>query len=134
MKDYFKKLRNKLPVAQSNKSSTWETLARGTTNLAGQLHHTLIIYTAIDYINALEGQNKSTRMELDRKRDQMQQMQVQLKELSARVSDSFPPLPNSISQYNGDRSNGVDSDASRTLPPAMNGGVTQGVTDGENGQ
>ncbi|KAK5953250.1 hypothetical protein OHC33_005818 [Knufia fluminis] len=135
MKDCFEQLRNKLPAAQNNKSSKWETLARGKTNTAGHFHHALIIYTAIDYINSLEGQNKSTRIELDRQRDQMHQMELQLKELSARVNGgSFPQPPNSISQYNGGYSNGVDSEASRTLPPIMNGGAMQGVTYGENGR
>jgi len=91
--------------------------------------------TAIDYINSLESQNKSTRIELERQRDQMHQMEMQLKELSARVNGgSFQPPPNSISQYNGGYTNGVDSEASRTLPPIMNGGAMQGVQYGENGR
>jgi len=135
MKDCFEQLRNKLPVAQTNKSSKWETLARGKQIVPLVRQQALIICTAIDYINSLEGQNKSTRLELDRQRDQMHQMEMQLKELSARVNGgSFPPPSNSISQYNSGYGNGVDSDASRTLPPIMNGGAMQGVTYGENGR
>jgi len=62
-------------------------------------------------------------------------MEMQIKELSARQNGgSFPPPPNSIPQYNGGYTNGVDSDGPRTLPPIMNGGSMQGVQYGENGR
>lgn len=123
MKDCFEQLRAKLPANQNNKSSKWETLAR-----------------AIDYIAQLEGQNKSNRIELERQRDQMRQMEMQIKELTARVNGSNfshppPPPPNSITPFsNGPYTNGTESDASRTLPPIMNGNAMQGVQYGENGR
>lgn len=93
--------------------------------------------SAIDYISQLEAQNKTTRVELDRQRDQMHQMEMQIKELTARVGGgnfSHPAPPSSIPSFNGGSqyANGVESDASRTLPPIMNGTAMQGVQYGEN--
>lgn len=139
MKDCFEQLRSKLPAGQTNKSSKWETLARGEPNSsASRMSRTDIVVSAIDYISQLEGQNKSTQMELARQRDQMHQMELQMKELSSRMnggSFSHPPPPNSIPQYNGGvYTNGGNTEDSRTLPPIMNGGAMQGVQYGENGR
>lgn len=69
----------------------------------------------------------------------MRQLELQIKELTARIGAgnfSHQPPPNAASQFNGAAyTNGVDSDASRTLPPIMNGGAMQGVQYGaENGR
>lgn len=75
-------------------------------------------------------------MEMDRTREQMHQMELQIKELTARVGagSNYAPPPNSL-PYNGTTySNGHDSDTSRTLPPIMNGNAMQGVQYGENGR
>ena len=135
MKDCFEQLRNKLPAGQQNKSSKWETLARGTTASSSSLP-ILTMSAAIDYISQLEGQNKSTRIELDRQRDQMHQMEMQLKELSARMNGSgnFPLPPSSVNYSSQTYTNGHDSDSSRTLPPIMNGGGMEGVQYDRNGR
>lgn len=136
MKDCFEQLRAKLPANQNNKSSKWETLARGKT-LCKLVVTTANNVLAIDYISALEGQNKSTRMELDRQRNQMHEMEMQIKEMSQRLGHPPPNFthgPTPIPAYNGARyTNGVDStnDPPRTLPPIINGGAMQGVQYGD---
>lgn len=139
MKDCFEQLRAKLPANQNNKSSKWETLARGeSTAKPTRKGRANTVSSAIDYITQLESQNKSTQIELARQRDQMRQMELQLKELTSRMngsSFSHPSPPNSIPQFNGGvYTNGANTEDSRTLPPIINGGAMQGVQYGENGR
>lgn len=97
---------------------------------------------AIDYINSLETQTKQSRVELERQRDQMHQMDQQIKELTARLNATgpggftSPPPAISYGNNNGPHySNGTDnSNDNRTLPPIMNGGAMQGVQYGESGR
>lgn len=73
-------------------------------------------------------------MEQERTRDQMQQMEMQIKELQNRLGGNFSAPPNSI-PYNGQTyTNGHESEASRTLPPINGHSAMQGVQYGENGR
>lgn len=98
---------------------------------------------AIDYINSLESQTKQSRVEVERQRDQMHQMDQQIKELTARLNAggqggfTSPPPPTMSFGTNGNThyTNGIDSSSdNRTLPPMLNGGAMQGVQYGENGR
>ena len=93
-------------------------------------------FPAIDYINSLEGQNLKTQQELSRQRDQMHQMELQIKELMARANSNgnMPPPPNTMPYTNGHYSNGTESEGSRTLPPIVNGSAMQGVQYDQNGR
>lgn len=137
MKDCFEQLRTKLPTAQNNKSSKWETLARGKFKVSKSQAWKLTKHAkAIEYINQLEGQNKQSRIEMERQRNQMHDMEIQLKEMSQRLghqpqySQAPNAMPSNQLNYGGSHyTNGIDgtNEPSRTLPPIMNGGAMQGV-------
>lgn len=133
MKDCFEQLRLQLPQSASNKSSKWETLARGVCGLTVDEDGVADMALAIEYIHSLESQNRAAAVESARMREQMQQMDMQLKELTARMnaqSGSYPPPPSTLSSFNGGHyGNGVsiNEEPSRTLPPILNGGAMQGV-------
>jgi len=68
----------------------------------------------------------------------MQQMEMQLKEMSARMNAAnYPQPPNAMPTnaiaYNSSRYSNGD-EPSRTLPPIMNGGAMQGIQYGESGR
>jgi hypothetical protein len=92
---------------------------------------------AIDYINGLEQQIKTQRVDSEKQRRQIHEMEMQLKEMSQQIqrmqhSASYPTPTKSLSQsplnYGQPYTNGIDksNDAPRTLPPIMNGAM-QGV-------
>lgn len=76
-------------------------------------------------------------MELDRQRNQIHDMEMQIKELSQRLGhqpSGYAPPPNAmptspLGYNNAHYTNGHDSanEPSRTLPPIMNGNAMQGV-------
>ncbi|KIV95479.1 hypothetical protein PV10_03132 [Exophiala mesophila] len=122
MKDCFEQLRTRLPQAQNNKSSKWETLSR-----------------AIDYITSLENSNKQQRADYEKQRHQLQELENKVYEMSQQMQrmqhqGSFPPPPAAMPQtplnygpgshYNSNIESA--SDPPRTLPPLMNG-VMQGI-------
>lgn len=80
---------------------------------------------------------------MDRQREQMHQMDQQIKELTARLNaggqagfTSPPPSAMNFATNGGTHyTNGIDSNSeNRTLPPMLNGGAMQGVQYGENGR
>lgn len=136
MKDCFEQLRAKLPANQNNKSSKWETLARGASR-PGEMTNALTVVAAIDYINGLEQQIKTQRLDSDKQRHQIHDLELQMKEMSQQLqrmqhANSYPTpaksLPQSPLGYGQPYTNGIDksNDVPRTLPPIMNGAM-QGV-------
>ncbi|KEF63393.1 uncharacterized protein A1O9_01370 [Exophiala aquamarina CBS 119918] len=122
MKDCFEQLRTRLPQAQNNKSSKWETLSR-----------------AIDYISSLETQNKQQRIDYEKQRHQLQDLESKMHEMSQQLQrlqhqGSFPPPPSVIPQSPLNYgpaprfSNNIDgpNELPRTLPPLVNGAM-QGI-------
>lgn len=79
---------------------------------------------------------------MERQRDQMIQMDAQIKELTARLNAggpggfAAPPQAMGFANTSGQHyTNGMDANNdNRTLPPIMNGGAMQGVQYGENGR
>jgi len=122
MKDCFEQLRTRLPTAQNNKSSKWETLSR-----------------AIDYISALETQNKQQRAEFENQRLKMAALEAKMMDMGRQMQGiqqpqgSFPPPPTAMPQsplefnsHFGNHTNGANEPA-RTLPPIMHNNSMQGV-------
>jgi uncharacterized coiled-coil protein SlyX len=137
MKDCFEQLRTRLPTSQNNKSSKWETLARGMSPSTSEAILKLTFDVAIDYITSLETQVKQQRMDSDKQRHQLQDMEHKMQQMNEQLQrlqnqGSYPPPPNvmpqSPSNYSSHYSNGIDgaSEPARTLPPLMNGAM-QGV-------
>jgi uncharacterized coiled-coil protein SlyX len=135
MKDCFEQLRARLPSAQNNKSSKWETLSRGGNHSARGDSHANLLIQAIDYITSLENQVKQDRAELDKQRHQMHDMEIKLQQMSEQLQrgqhpGNFPAPPNAMPQssYGAHYANGVENgnEPPRTLPPLLNGAM-QGV-------
>ncbi|KAI1612147.1 hypothetical protein EDD36DRAFT_419998 [Exophiala viscosa] len=122
MKDCFEQLRTRLPTAQNNKSSKWETLSR-----------------AIDYITQLENDNKQRRHDYENQRIKIADLEAKMHEMSQQMRNiqqsqgSFPPPPNVLPQsplgYGSQFNNHIDGskEPARTLPPLMNNNSMQGV-------
>lgn len=137
MKDCFEQLRTRLPASQNNKSSKWETLARGMFLSTGDGILKLTFDVAIEYITSLETQIKQQRMDSDKQRHQLQDMEHKMQQMNEQLQrlqhqGSYPPpptvMPQSPTNYNSHYSNGIDgtTEPARTLPPLMNGAM-QGV-------
>ena len=137
MKDCFEQLRTRLPSGQTNKSSKWETLSRGTFSHLQRESFVLTLLAAIDYITSLEDEVKRQRMDSDKQRHQLQDMEHKMQQMNEQLQrlqqqGSFPPPPNAMPQnpmnYNSHYANSIDhsSEPPRTLPPLMNGAM-QGV-------
>jgi uncharacterized coiled-coil protein SlyX len=105
----------------------------------------LLTRTAIDYITSLETQVKQQRLDSDKQRHQMQEMEHKLQQLADQLkrqqhpgAASYPVPPTAMPQsplnYSQYHANGIDGAASaeqaRTLPPLVNGAM-QGVQYGE---
>jgi len=142
MKDCFEQLRARLPANQNNKSSKWETLSRGEYASATGSSARLTGAVAIEYITQLENQVKQQRMDSEKQRHQLQDMESKIREMSQQMQrlqhpagGAYPPPapPNSLPQsplgYGSHfGNNGIDgsNEPTRTLPPLVNGAM-QGV-------
>ncbi len=137
MKDCFEQLRQRLPSGQTNKSSKWETLSRGTFCLSPRRYILLTSHTAIDYITSLEDEVKRQRIDSDKQRHRLQEMEHKMQQMNEQLQrlqhqGPYPPPPNAMPQspmnYNSHYANSIDhaSEPARTLPPLMNGAM-QGV-------
>ncbi|KAJ5233090.1 hypothetical protein N7468_006046 [Penicillium chermesinum] len=118
MKDCFEALRVRLPQAQNNKSSKWETLTR-----------------AIEYINGLEKSISQARREVSMLQTENEELRAQLnQQANGQSRPQCPQPPTNGSSQNaafGGFSSGsnVPQEQPRTLPPLMNGSVApmQGI-------
>jgi uncharacterized coiled-coil protein SlyX len=135
MKDCFEQLRARLPASQNNKSSKWETLSRGGHLPSRGDSHANIILQAIDYITSLENQVKQQRVDFDKQRHQLHDMEIKLQQMSEQLQrgqhpGNFAPPPNALPQapYGAHYTNGVENgnEPPRTLAPLLNGAM-QGV-------
>jgi len=141
MKDCFEQLRTRLPQAQNNKSSKWETLSRGKQKYFDKncLRMALIFPSAIDYISSLETQNKQQRIDYEKQRHQLQDLENKMHQMSEQLQrlqhqGSFPPAPSVNTQSpmsygpGPHFANTIDgpNELPRTLPPLVNGAM-QGI-------
>ena len=94
---------------------------------------------AIDYISALESQNKQQRVDYENQRLKMSELESKVMEMSRQIASiqqpqgAFPPPPNAIPpsplEYGSHFNNHMNgaSEPTRTLPPIMHNNSMQGI-------